>query len=347
MNAFTGLIKGQAFLEDGPGLVPGYSASGQDVWVPRELSRGMGPGIVLSSVGARCGKTFLADAPVWGTVANTSSWGISPSWYPRFVHYVLNREDFWIRGGSAQPYVQIVPSLSQPVALLSKSQQIEIAKFLDRETAQIDDLITKQERLIEVLAEKRQAIITHAVTKGLDPNAPTKPSGVPWLGDVPMHWSVRKFGQVTTINGGQVDPREEPWASMLLIAPNHVESGTGKITYRETAAEQGADSGKYLVKSGEVIYSKIRPIFERSSSRPKTAYVAQTCTGSALDPTHYRTASYKNSCCPGPSPTSQQTAPHGLRCQRLIGNLCLMDSFGTRLVASKRLFWTILTAKRL
>ncbi|MDQ0692146.1 restriction endonuclease subunit S [Arthrobacter sp. W4I7] len=63
-----------------------------------------------------------------------------------------------------------------------------IAGFLDRETAQIDELIGKQERLIELLAERRQAIITQAVTKGLDPTAPTKPSGIPWLGNMPTRW---------------------------------------------------------------------------------------------------------------------------------------------------------------
>lgn len=151
----------------------------------------------------------------------------------------------------------------------SLNTQIRIADFLDRETAQIDTLIAKQVRLIELLDEKRQAVITHAVTKGLDPTAPTKSSGISWLGDVPAHWAIRKFSQVTTINGGQVDPREEPWASMLLIAPNHVESGTGKITHRETSADQGADSGKYLVKAGEVIYSKIRPYLRKVVIAPE------------------------------------------------------------------------------
>lgn len=71
--------------------------------------------------------------------------------------------------------------------------QTQIADFLDRETAQIDDLIGKQERLIEVLAEKRQSVITQAVTKGLDSVAPTKPSGVPWLGSIPAHWKASRL----------------------------------------------------------------------------------------------------------------------------------------------------------
>jgi type I restriction enzyme S subunit len=70
------------------------------------------------------------------------------------------------------------------------SEQSAIATFLDRETAKIDTLIAKQEKLIDLLKEKRQAVISHAVTKGLDPTVPMKPSGVEWLGDVPEHWDV-------------------------------------------------------------------------------------------------------------------------------------------------------------
>ncbi len=69
-------------------------------------------------------------------------------------------------------------------------EQQEIAAFLDRETAQIEALIAKQERQIALLGEKRQALISHAVTKGLDPNAPMKDSGVEWLGEIPTHWTV-------------------------------------------------------------------------------------------------------------------------------------------------------------
>jgi type I restriction enzyme S subunit len=66
-----------------------------------------------------------------------------------------------------------------------------IAAFLDRETAKIDGLVGEQRRLIELLKEKRQAVISHAVTKGLNPHAPMKPSGIEWLGDVPEHWETR------------------------------------------------------------------------------------------------------------------------------------------------------------
>ncbi len=72
-------------------------------------------------------------------------------------------------------------------------EQVKIANFLDHETAKIDTLIEKQQQLIKLLKEKRQAVISHAVTKGLNPNAPMRDSGVEWLGEVPEHWEVKRF----------------------------------------------------------------------------------------------------------------------------------------------------------
>lgn len=72
-------------------------------------------------------------------------------------------------------------------------EQLRIAAFLDCETAKIDALIAEQERLLTLLAEKRQASISHTVTRGLDPNAPMKDSGIPWLGKVPQHWEIRRL----------------------------------------------------------------------------------------------------------------------------------------------------------
>ncbi|MFJ5843581.1 restriction endonuclease subunit S [Streptomyces sp. NPDC092903] len=97
----------------------------------------------------------------------------------------------------------------------------------------------------------------------------------PWLGTVPSHWQVSRFGYEASINGGQVDPRDEPWASTVLVAPNHIESGTGRILGRETASEQGADSGKYLARAGQILYSKIRPALN------KVTIAAEDCLCSA------------------------------------------------------------------
>lgn len=150
-----------------------------------------------------------------------------------------------------------ISQLSVPLPPVSEQQAI--ASFLDRECEKIDALIAEQERLIALLAEKRQAVISHAVTKGLNPTAPMKDSGIPWIGMVPEGWEVVRFSRLVAISEGQVDPRNEQYASMILVAPNHIEAGTGHLREMITASDQNAESGKYLYKAGAVLYSKIRP----------------------------------------------------------------------------------------
>jgi type I restriction enzyme S subunit len=86
-------------------------------------------------------------------------------------------------------------------------EQRAIAAFLDRETAKIDELIAKKRRLIELLAEKRTALISHAVTKGLNPDAPMKDSGIDWLGQIPAHWTVKRLKCLLTRIGSGKTPR--------------------------------------------------------------------------------------------------------------------------------------------
>ena len=88
------------------------------------------------------------------------------------------------------------------LALPPIGEQTAIATFLDHETAKIDGLIAEQEKLIALLAEKRQATISHAVTKGLNPAAPMKDSGVAWLGEVPAHWEISRLKFVASVQTG-------------------------------------------------------------------------------------------------------------------------------------------------
>lgn len=156
-----------------------------------------------------------------------------------------------------------------PVSLPSLDEQTTIANFLDGETSKVDGLVLEQRRLIELLREKRQAVISHAVTKGLNPTAPLKPSGIEWLGDVPEHWETKAFQRCVSVAEGQVDPRLSEYSGMLLIAPNHIESGTGQLYGLETADEQAAISGKYFCEAGDVIYSKIRPALRKVCIAPE------------------------------------------------------------------------------
>ena len=185
--------------EPGDGLFPAFSASGQDIWM--EDFEFDGPALVLSAVGARCGKTFKADGQ-WGVVANTHCLFPRAAFDRDFLWYLTNREEWWERGGTAQPFVKVSETLARKWVFPPPSEQALIGRFLDRETAKIDALVAEQEQLITLLKEKRQAVISHAVTKGLDPSVPMKDSGVEWLGEVPAHWDLSKVKHVCYVNDG-------------------------------------------------------------------------------------------------------------------------------------------------
>jgi len=121
----------------------------------------------------------------------------------RFAQYqILNREFIAIVDGST--FGSKMPRASwefvggMKVTTPPQAEQKSIAAFLDQETAKIDELVAEQQRLMELLKEKRQAVISHAVTKGLNPKAALKPSGIEWLGDVPAHWEVTKIKRLAS-----------------------------------------------------------------------------------------------------------------------------------------------------
>ena len=113
-----------------------------------------------------------------------------------YLHYLFVSPDFrnlgqsHMYGAGGQKRVPDAFVRNFIAAFPSISEQEQISTFLDRETEKIDVLIAEQERLIELLKEKREAVISHAVTKGLNPGAPMKPSGVAWLGEIPKYWGV-------------------------------------------------------------------------------------------------------------------------------------------------------------
>ena len=147
-------------------------------------------------------------------------------------------------------------------------EQAAMVRFLDYANGRLERAIRAKRKVIALLHEQKQAIIHRAVTRGLEPSVPLKPSGIPWLGAIPKHWSLKRFKFLATINSGQVDPRKSAYRDLVLIAPNHIQSGSGRLLKQETAGEQGADSGKYLVSRGQVIYSKIRPNLRKAVIAP-------------------------------------------------------------------------------
>ncbi|KLG13435.1 hypothetical protein YA49_02505 [Enterobacter cloacae subsp. cloacae] len=130
--------------------------------------------------------------------------------HPKYVHYLLRNPIYVTQYLSRSKGIRVNQWDLDPdefrnieILLPSKVEQEKIYSFLDHETAKIDNLIEKQQQLIELLKEKRQAVISHAVTKGLNPDVPMKDSGVDWLGEVPEHWGITKLKWVgRTTSGG-------------------------------------------------------------------------------------------------------------------------------------------------
>jgi type I restriction enzyme S subunit len=112
---------------------------------------------------------------------------------------------------AAQPGLSVEAIVNLFIPWPPRDEQRTISTFLDHETAKIEALIAEQQHLIELLQEKRQAVISHAVTKGLNPDAPMKDSGVEWLGEVPEHWGVIQLKWLTPVKrGASPRPIEDP-----------------------------------------------------------------------------------------------------------------------------------------
>lgn len=146
---------------------------------------------------------------------------------PEFLYYALLSDYFLSEvearsSGISYPAINASDlskiSIAIPVAI---EEQIKLARLLDQETARIDALIAKKTRFIELLREKRQALITQAVTQGLDPAAKRKDSGVEWLGEVPEHWEIKTLKYIAKFCGGGTPARDNlnfwngdiPWVS--------------------------------------------------------------------------------------------------------------------------------------
>ncbi|QIZ45502.1 restriction endonuclease subunit S [Dickeya zeae] len=135
-------------------------------------------------------------------------------------------------------------------------EQKAIARFLDFKTAQIDALIAKQQALLDKLAEKRTALISHAVTKGLEPSAPMKKSGVDWLGDIPVSWTTKRLRFLTTMNGGMTPSTSNsaywngdiPWITPKDMKKDFLSESIDTLT-----DEAIQDTGITLHESGRVL----------------------------------------------------------------------------------------------
>ncbi|MFW1985678.1 restriction endonuclease subunit S [Acinetobacter guillouiae] len=146
------------------------------------------------------------------------------------------------------------------VPLPTLNEQKNILDFLDHETTKIDHLIKKQQQLIELLKEKRQAVISHAVTKGLDPNVPMKDSGVEWLGEVPEHWKCIKLKHITTTFeqgwSPQCDSRPAESNEYGVLKVGCVNGGSFRSSENKALPPELEPRLQYLIQKDDLLISR-------------------------------------------------------------------------------------------
>ena len=222
--------------------------------------------VLLARSGATVGKSFIYSTQ-WGPAcfagylirARLNQKVCLAQW----LYYFCQTDGYWgyVIGSQIQATIQNVSAekyanLYLPLPPLA--EQAIIAAFLDRETAKIDGLVAEQKRLMELLKEKRQAVISHAVTKGLNPNAKMKPSGIEWLGDVPEGWEVRRLKNLVeeplkygANESAELDDRTLP--RFVRITDIDDSGGLRDDTFKslpEIVAEP------YLLKQGDVLLAR-------------------------------------------------------------------------------------------
>lgn len=183
---------------------------------------------------------------------------------PDFANHLFRAYDtlkvFYSMGGGLRQSMKYSDMKWLPILLPNEQEQSQIAHFLDHETTRIDALIEEQQRLIELLKEKRQAVISHAVTKGLDPTVPMKDSGVEWLGEVPAHWTVTKLKFITkhVVDCPHETPIYDPDGNYLVVRTADLDQGILKSEqmYRLQHDEYIHRTRRMTVEKNDVVYSR-------------------------------------------------------------------------------------------
>jgi type I restriction enzyme S subunit len=250
------------------------------------------------------GRKGTIDRPLY---INEPFWTVDTMYYtqvnedvaPKFLYYLALTIQF-----SRYATNTALPSMTQEnlgnyvfAIPTNRESRKNIAAFLDHETAKIDALIEKQQRLIELLKEKRQAVISQAVTKGLNPNAPMKDSGVEWLGEVPAHWDVLKLGYLMKLKGGAGFPdsyqgqegHEIPFYKVGDLARANSESCLTEplhtVTY-EIAKELRAT----IFNTGSIVFAKVGAalLLKRFCTLNKPSCIDNNMMGAEIRPVELR-----------------------------------------------------------
>lgn len=259
--------------------LPVFSASeGEDVFgFLRSPKVVLKPGDMI--IGARGSIGFVRKVRIPSTCTQTTIW-LRPdeAINQDYLYWYLTglREQLFPFDKTAIPMLTVEQVRSGPLLIPLISEQRCIASFLDRETSKIDSLIDEQKRLIDLLKEKRQAVISHAVTKGLNPDAPMKDSEIEWLGTVPAHWKIRRLKRLSpqiTV-GIVVNPSNYVSDDGLpFIYGGDITEGTINLdTCRRISAEHSDQNRKTQLHEGDLLTVRV-------GAPGVTAVVTKECEG--------------------------------------------------------------------
>lgn len=200
---------------------------------------------IISTVRTYLRAIAFVENPPENLVVSTGFAVLRPKYriLPEYLNKLV-QSDIWIEyvvshsEGVGYPAINPNELAGLPIWIPPLSEQRQIATFLDRETARIDRLIARKERLIALLQERRSALISRAVTKGLNPDAPMKDSGVEWIGEIPAHWEVKRLKHITKVTGGGTPSKEKleywdgeiPWVSPKDMKADLISQAEDSIT---------------------------------------------------------------------------------------------------------------------
>lgn len=210
------------------------------------------------------GRACVAPASIGPALvkADCYRFRLVPKANPEFVALALSAtargECGYLATGATRDRLNLSLASARKVPIPPPSEQGEIVNAIGRETARIDALIAKKTRFIELLKEKRQALITHAVTKGLDPHVRMKDSGVEWIGEVPAHWAVSRLKRMvklgTSISYGIVQPGEPQSDGVPFVQTTNMTNGKFDLDdLQRTTTEIAFAYPRSKLEGGEVL----------------------------------------------------------------------------------------------
>ncbi|NHO31184.1 restriction endonuclease subunit S [Acetobacter fallax] len=257
VSAYTGIAPRGEIINDGDFLSRAQSLVGYKICYPNDLVMN----IMLAW------NRGLGFSNYYGIVSPAYSvFKLLSGNFARFLDYLVRSDEVILyykafSSGVIDSRLRLYPNIfgSLYCALPPLPEQQAIASFLDRECAKIDALIAEQERLIALLAEKRQAVISHAVTKGLNPNAPMKDSGISWIGVVPEGWEVHPLKNVASVQTGIAKGKEvieQKSVQMPYLRVANVQDGYLDLSEISRINIDRDQVEKYLLRQGDVLMNE-------------------------------------------------------------------------------------------